>query len=280
MARKRREMPQEAAGAPEWMVTYSDLVTLLLCFFVLLFSMAVIDKQKFIEVANSFRGTFQETDNGGDMFNSNSGGVRFGTLQKNSTSNIVNEQDIKKERNQSQEIQKNGANQKTKASENNIANIESTEVKKLEQLQKELQAAVTSLKLDNYIKVINEENVIILRIDSVVLFDSGSANIKNSGHEVLLKTGKLLKELENEVLIQGHTDNLPISTQLYPSNWELSTKRATNVVLFMIKTMGLNPAKLTATGNGEHRPIMDNDTEKNREKNRRIDIVIVKNEIS
>jgi chemotaxis protein MotB len=82
--------------------------------------------------------------------------------------------------------------------------------------------------------------------------------------------------LENEILIQGHTDNVPINTPLFPSNWELSTKRATNVVVYLIESLNLDPSKLTATGNGEYRPIGDNNTAEGRQKNRRIEIMILK----
>jgi len=91
--------------------------------------------------------------------------------------------------------------------------------------------------------------------------------------------GELLKELDSDAVVQGHTDNLPINTMLFPTNWELSTKRATNVVLFLIDECTLKPQKLTATGNGEFKPVAPNDTEVNRQKNRRIDVVIQKKDI-
>jgi chemotaxis protein MotB len=110
----------------------------------------------------------------------------------------------------------------------------------------------------------------------LILFDLGSADIKIDGRNVLKKLGVMLKNLDNEIVIQGHTDNIPINTEIYPTNWELSTKRATNVVLFLIDECGLDPTKLTASGNGEFRPIAPNNSEINRQKNRRIDIVIKK----
>ena len=124
--------------------------------------------------------------------------------------------------------------------------------------------------------VIEGEKTITLRLNSVILFDSGRADIKASGMDILRKTGALLKNMDNDVVIQGHTDNLPINTLLFPSNWELSTKRATNIVMFLIDQCGADPTRLTATGNGEFRPIVQNNNEKNRQKNRRIDIVVVR----
>jgi chemotaxis protein MotB len=102
----------------------------------------------------------------------------------------------------------------------------------------------------------------------------GKADIKDSGKEVLDRLSTLLAELGNDILIQGHADDLPINTVLFPSNWELSTKRATNVVKYLVDFCNLPPEKLTATGNGEFRPIKPNDTPENRQENRRVDIVI------
>jgi chemotaxis protein MotB len=110
----------------------------------------------------------------------------------------------------------------------------------------------------------------------VLLFDLGSADIKPYGVEVLLKLGKLLAELDNDIMIQGHTCDLPINTREFPSNWELSTRRATNVTKFFIEKCGLKPEKLGATGFAEFKPLKPNDSEANRQQNRRIDIVIDK----
>lgn len=252
MAKKKREEPA-SEGAPEWMTTYSDLVTLLLCFFVLLFSMAVVDKQKFVEVANSLRSSFMEVGGGGDKFDSNKGNVIISILeeQKVDKTKSVNDSDT--------ELIKQMA-----------------EAQKLEKVIKEVEESIKELKLDNYIKVVEENRNIVLRMDSMVLFDSGSAEILASGKEALEKIGLLLKQLDNDIAIQGHTDNVPINTLLFPTNWELSTKRAVNVVLFLTATTGINPAQLTASGNGEFKPIAPNDSEANRQKNRRIDIMIIR----
>ncbi|MCX7710676.1 MAG: OmpA family protein [Clostridia bacterium] len=254
MPRRKQEEPA-SEGAPEWMTTYSDLVTLLMCFFVLLFSMAVIDKQKFVEVANSLRSSFQEVNGAGDKFDSSKGNALISIMEAKNSNEIeeIEHSDNLKMSEQSQE-----------------------EAEKLKNIKKELEESIKDLQLGDYVKVIEEKTTITLRIDSAVLFKSGSAEIENSGKEVLKRTGLLLKEIENEVFVQGHTDNIPIYTSAYPTNWELSAKRAINVVLYLIEATGMNPGKLTATGNGEFRPLVPNDSEENREKNRRIDIVIMK----
>ncbi len=111
-----------------------------------------------------------------------------------------------------------------------------------------------------------------------ILFDSGSAEIKKEGKKVLERVAEILKNvIDKEIRIEGHTDNVPIGTRLmekFPTNWELSVIRATNVVRYLIEK-GINPSYLSATGYSEFKPVAPNDTEENRAKNRRIEIVLV-----
>jgi len=247
------EEPQE--GTPEWLTTYSDLVTLLLTFFILLFSMAVIDNQKFAEVANSLRSTFIHVSSG-EIYEMNKGKDLIAITQEN---NSVNDQELNSVEEQSR-----------------ISEAEDAKALRMENFINKVEENIAEHNLGEFVKVIEEKNTVILRIGSVILFDSGRAEIKDSGKDTLRELGFFLKDLDREILIQGHTDNMPIDTFLFPTNWELSTKRATNIVIYMIENCKLDPSKLTATGNGEFKPIAPNDTEQNRAKNRRIDIVIEK----
>ncbi|MBD3169325.1 MAG: OmpA family protein, partial [candidate division Zixibacteria bacterium] len=97
---------------------------------------------------------------------------------------------------------------------------------------------------------------------------------------ILLKLSKILTKIPNDIRIEGHTDNIPINTPEFPSNWELSTARATTVLRFLVESCGINPDKVSALGYGEHRPIGPNDTIENRRKNRRTDIVVLRAEAS
>jgi chemotaxis protein MotB len=257
MSRYRRNKSKNSSDGPaEWLLTYSDLVTLLLTFFVLLFSMASIDKQKFEQIASSLKSAFRY-DSGSDMFHDNKGEDIISLIEENNAIDWEN-------------YEINNYPEINEEQENKIKEY------KLQEVREKIEEAIEKLVLKDYVSIIEEKHSLTLRIDSVILFDLGSADIKTSGKEILSKLGSLMNELKNEIMIQGHTDNLPINTMLYPTNWELSTKRATNVVIFLIDNCGLRPDKLTATGNGEFRPIRPNDTEENRQKNRRIDIVIVK----
>jgi chemotaxis protein MotB len=238
MRQRRKKIEETSEGAPEWMGTYSDLVTLLLVFFIMLFSMASVDKEKFQNVADSLRNQFLHISSG-EVIGGETGKAVIG-LENN---NILPQED-------------------------NAA--------KIRKMEEDLEATIKELGLDEHVSVINDEHTITLRINSAILFDSGYADIKASGKDVLLKLGKFFQNIPNKVIVQGHTDNVPINTPLFPTNWELSTKRATNVVIYLVDECGLEPIRMTATGNGEFQPIKPNNSEENRQQNRRIDILIEK----
>ncbi len=256
----RKSLPEDEVqeGAPEWMTTYSDLVTLLLTFFILLFSMASVDSKKFEEVAQSLRSAFMNVSNG-EIYNYNNGEDVINLLDETLPSDVED-----KNANNNNK----GGNDSDSEGQNKDAAIKG--------FKKQVEDLISGLNLGQYVHVIDDKTSIILRIDSVILFDVGKADIKESGKETIKKVAELMRQLDTEIAVQGHTDNVPIKTSLFPTNWELSTKRATNVVIFFVNECSLEPTQLTATGNGEFRPIAPNDTEVNRQKNRRIDIVIEK----
>ena len=108
-----------------------------------------------------------------------------------------------------------------------------------------------------------------------MLFDLGKADLKPESIKVLDIISTLIPSISNEIMVQGHTDNIPISSGTYKSNWELSTARAITVLRYFIETKGFDPTRFSATGYGEYKPLVDNSTEENRAINRRVDILIV-----
>ena len=121
-----------------------------------------------------------------------------------------------------------------------------------------------------------EDRGIVVTLLDKVLFSSGKAAIKPAGKEALAKVAAVLEDVPNEISIEGHTDNEPInrSRYLYKSNWELSSARATNV-LYLLEEQGIYPERMSATGYGEYRPVAENDTKEGRQRNRRVEIVIL-----
>jgi len=259
--RLKRGDSSENIGA--WLTTYGDLVTNLLCFFVLLFSMSVIDAQKFEELAKALRSSFvSRTSVGGSTLHQNMG-------KKILTVNFVNPDDTGK---------------KVVDNEKYIATAEEIILDDQEKIRQEKYALVkeqleqdfANLGISDLVEVIEEKDFLLVRLNAQILFKPGSAEILEDGRNILNVVGDTLRAIDNEIIIEGHTDTVPINTPLFPTNWELSTKRATNVVLYMVNELGVKPERLTASGCGEYRPIADNNTVEGRNRNRRIEFIIVK----
>lgn len=271
----RRKKQEESSGGASWLTTYSDLVTLLLCFFILLFSMAIVDKQKVEKVALSIRAAFLG-DSGSKRLEMNSGDKII------SLTPYIDEQDILdrldeeagEEGEEDHETGKEGeTGEEDEVGEEGEADEQAEGIRTL---KADIQGLIDRMGLNENIRVIDEGARIILRMDSIILFDTGKADLKPSARPVIDKIGDILKTLDTEIQVQGHADDRPINTPEFPSNWELSTKRATNVVKYLIDQCDVDEKYLTATGNAEFRPIAPNDSEYNRQKNRRIDIAIYK----
>ncbi len=125
------------------------------------------------------------------------------------------------------------------------------------------------------VKLIKSDKGLIIRVSSKILFDEGSAVIKPDALKTLNEIVKVLTKIENPVIIEGHTDSTPIKNAKYPSNWELSTARATNIISYMVKTGEISPKRLSAVGYGEYVPLADNNTISGRMLNRRVDIIVL-----
>ncbi len=117
---------------------------------------------------------------------------------------------------------------------------------------------------------------LLIRLENEIFFDSGKAEIREGALTALEKVGAIIKDIPNNVRVEGHTDNVPINTDRFPSNWELSTHRALAVVRYFIENGGVDPARLSAAGYGESRPVAPNDSSADRVRNRRVEILLVK----
>lgn len=247
---RRRKKPETPQGAPAWLLTYGDMVTLCLTFFVLLYSFSNLDAQKWKSVVGSLQGALgsQETgilDGGTEPVGLSSSDQSNITLDEKSLSSYL-------------EYQK--------------------ETQKLETIRQKLDNYLVSKDLSKQVTMTMEERGLVLRFRDSILFEKGKADLLTASTAVLGQVAEILQEIDNPVRIEGHTDDLPIQTSQFPSNWELSTNRATNVLRFLIK-QGLPGNRLSAVGYGEYHPIAANNSEENRQKNRRVDIVIIREEL-
>lgn len=257
---RKKQRQEESSGAPEWMTTYSDMVTLLLTFFIMLFSMATIDKNKFTDIAKSLSNSLMNLSTGESILDSSGKSII--------TVDFVNPSDKNLPEQKEKYIE--SAEEMVIDAQRQIHNME------MDIAKDEIRQAADAQGIGEKVEIVEEKDYILVRLESEVFFDSGSADIRPGGFLVLQQFAEILRNIDNEILVSGHTDNVPINTPLYKSNWELSTARATTVVRYFTETLGLDPMKFTATGNGEFRPIEDNNTAEGRQRNRRIEIMIMK----
>ena len=154
------------------------------------------------------------------------------------------------------------------------------ELAAMETVAMKFQEEIENAGLADKVSVEMDPRGIIFRFADSALFDLGSADIRSDARAVLEKVGKLMATVEYDVRIEGHTDDWPISTVRFPSNWELSTGRASSVVRFFIENLGFPPKKLEAAGYGQERPIESNATAEGRQRNRRVDVVLLRPSLS
>ncbi len=232
MARKRKNKDDDTDS--NWMTTFSDMMTLLMTFFVLLYSMSTIDAQKFKAAVSSLR-------------------ENMGILSGGRT---MTEQPMVESGSMGSEI--------TPSPHQNLTVA-----------RQEIQQYVQEKNLQDRVNMEMTQRGLVVRFTGQILFEVGEAEIRNEGRDVLDKVATVLKEMPNNVMIEGHTDNLPIDTEEFPTNWELSTARATEVIKYFIEDPGINPKKLSAAGYSKYRPIKPNDSPENRALNRRVEVVIL-----
>lgn len=228
---------KQSAGAPEWMATYGDLVTLLLCFFIMLFATSNVDSGKFDVLVQAFNPSIFEFTGGDNIV-----GVLDGDENKEMSEFLSEELVYQAE---------------------------------LKGLETSLEQFIKKEELEDSLEIIRDSDKITLRFSSSLLFESGKAVLKSDVKPYLNKISKTLPS-DYDIQIEGHTDNLPISNSQYASNWELSAFRGINVLKYLIDNCGIDSSRLSVAGYGEFRPIADNSTNEGRSKNRRVDIILFK----
>lgn len=254
--RHRRTRRNQSGGAPKWMVTYSDMVTLILVFFILLFSMSQIDLAKFEAISESFRNR-----NVLEFFPS---AVPLDHPTEH-TSNLESGE------------QTNEFDTPTQLPDINDWDRESDQSGEdsLDKLLENVDGFLVEHDLNNVITANRTERGVVLVLQESILFDSGEAEIIESGKPFLEKVGSLLLEIPNNVKVEGHTDSRPISNFRYPSNWELSGARASSVIRYLIYENDFSHDRFSAVGYADTRPLVPNTNAANWSKNRRVEIVIL-----
>ncbi len=253
----------EERGIPAWVVTFADLMTLLMCFFVLLLAFSEMDAAKFKQLAGSMKDAFGVQAE-----------IEVRTIPKG-TSVIAREFSPGKP----EPTPMNTIRQFTiDASENTLDALErqSEQVKATREHARRIREALKAEIANGKISVKTEGMKVIIHVLENASFASGFADVRVGFLPVLTKIAGLIQSTDGIVTVSGHTDNIPISNERFRSNWELSTARAVSVAHELMNAATVDPSRFTVTGHADTRPLADNDSAENRAKNRRVDISIVR----
>ena len=276
MARRKQEDPP--AGSPAWMATFSDLMNLLLCFFVLLFSMSTVDEEKYNQLVASMSSAFSILNGGataiGEGILISNGVSQLNELDKyiNSTGNTAEDVEDSDDFNK---FDPNGELSEEQKFEQMLEEIETHNLKVNEELAEIIEEAVAESGMTEQIEVNFTNQYVMLSLKGALLFDSGKDELKAEALQVLDRVGVILERYAGGIIeIEGHTDSVPINSIEFANNNELSSARALSVFDYLIENTNLDPADVKHAGRGEYVPIADNSTAEGRAKNRRVEIRI------
>lgn len=246
MSRRRKKRGEEGQQ-DRWMITYADMITLLLTFFIVMYSMSEVQNDKFNAIVQSLQNAFQTK-----------------------TIESVPEADEL-----GVDVAKESLPAPEKIPQGHSENNESEE--QLDQLYQKLQDYIAKNGLDGAISLQNQPRGVQMTFHNNILFDLGQAKIKKEARPVLQKVGGLVEAVDNPIRIEGHTDDQPIiDGEQFASNWELSTARSQSVRRYLQKEDSIKPARMSVVGYGEYQPKAKNDTATHRAQNRRVNLVVLR----
>lgn len=242
----RRKSEEEGhASSERWLLTYSDMITLLLALFIMMYTMSTVDSKKFQSLASQLKAALTGSEvqippSGEDQ----TGVLATITMPPYSTDSPA------------------------------PSPTSSADASELKQIEAKLKGLIADAGLNGSVSVRTEERGVVVSLADALLFDSGSADIKKQGRDLINKFTSVINSIDNYIRVEGSTDNRPIKTFQFPSNWELAYQRAQNVLYALLEN-GVDPKRLSVVDYGEYRPVMPNDTDENKKFNRRVDIVFV-----
>ncbi len=270
MARKKK--PPEHISHERWLVSYADFITLLFAFFTTLYAISTVDAQKMGKMVMSMRASFDsslfEAGSPTLSLSHGTGGIGGAAAARDLVANTSVPKDMRLRDSALQNLKELNSNF-TPRQEGGVGN------KSLAALKTQIESQVGSEALKGRVRTSLSPRGLTVSLGEVGFFDSGSDEIKSEGRALLDSIAASLVPLDNQIRIEGHTDNVPIQTARFPSNWELSTARATTIVSYLLTHFRLSPDRLSAAGYAEYRPTAPNDTVEGRARNRRVDIIIM-----
>ncbi len=240
--RPKKSTENASAGTPAWMATFADMMTLLLTFFILLYSISSVDAIKFKSISESLQSVL-------------SGETSSSIIEEDGPNDDIPLDNPQYE--QQEDPDDPMVKESTLEMYNQVKNYVETE----------------GLVAD--VSVSLNRNGVFVNIKDAILFEPGEADIKEGGQAILGNLEGLFLQFDNQIVVEGHTDNIPQQSFKFPTNWELSSYRATAVVRYLCEVREIPESRLSAIGYGEYRPITDNTTPANRAQNRRVNLLII-----
>lgn len=233
-----------------WVISYADFVTMLLALFMIMFATNNLGEAQIKDVNKSIQKVFSAKT------------LETKEIPQENATSVENVKNVETKKESTTLLENNG--ETILEGQNGILDAQ----KIMEQINQDFKA-------DMSIKVLKSDRGVVIRLNDTMLFDAGSVIIKPEAMTTLSHLALSLNKFQNPIVIEGHTDSMPISSEKYPSNWELSTARATNIIKYLIGNHHFPPSRLSAVGYGEYMPVEKNDTPQGRAKNRRVDIIIL-----
>ncbi len=255
MARRKRNKIEEHTNTERWMVSYADFVTLLFAFFVVMYSISSLNEGKYKTLSTALSEAFTVSS----------------MLEKERVTEPITLFEQPPKIAEPPPLESEPYADIEKRRELSEAILQERE--KLSQASAKFEEVLLPMIHDNLVSVKKHDFWIELQMSSELLFTSGNDQLSSKATDVLKTIATVIAPLPNAISVEGYTDNVPIDTVIFRSNWDLSTARATSVVHELIKT-GIDPLRLSATGYGEYHPIADNSNEKGRFENRRVTLVV------
>lgn len=257
MSRKKKH--EEHENHERWLISYADFITLLFAFFVVMYSISSVNEGKYRVLSDSISSAFSGADGAKP--------IKLGDPIKTPVKGIV-----------APEVNRAAQEEARRARAERDLETKSAgdeqQARELSAVADEVDAGLKELIDEKLITVNRDKAWVEIDINTSILFGSGSAALQTAAQPVLHTLAKILNEKKYNIQVEGFTDNVPIKSEVFPSNWELSSARAASVVRVFVDE-GVSPQRLVAMGFGEHRPVSDNNSEEGRSKNRRVRIVIL-----
>lgn len=268
----KKEDHEEHVNHERWLVSYADMVTLLMVVFIILFAMATVDARKFAALKDGLDGAAPETS----ILQGTESVVEGGSIQILETEFDSESADF--------ELPTTPTNYNVAAAKKALESQQAAEAaaaeekNNLEQVKAEIQASLEARGMSDQVKyTLDKRGLVVTVVTDRVLFDRGKATIQGGGPSILDAIGEPLSRIPNDIAVEGHTDNSPINTAQFPSNWELSTARATSVARYLVDQTGVVPTRVGALGYGEYRPAVPNDSDAHKSQNRRVEVIVLTN---